>query len=156
MMKNKLTILLAIAACNFTSHAIAADSCSGSAQESHQEKFERFMINEVPSLLEACGLGGLIIEMPSLPSFGADLFCGFGTNDLSDFYGEYSSTGSSGFSGRSSSTPTRSITNNTSPSTVNGNRKVNSQPPKATPPVHNSSEEESTKWQPADLFKKNK
>lgn len=63
---------------------VAADACS--PQEQHQSKYEKFMINDVPSLLEACGLG-LSISLPtfSIPSLG-DLFCGYSANDINDWY----------------------------------------------------------------------
>jgi hypothetical protein len=71
---------------------LAADSCS--MQEQHQSKYEKYMLNDVPSLLEACGLG-LSISLPSfdIPSLG-DLFCGYSAGDLNDWYQNNYSTSS--------------------------------------------------------------
>ncbi|MBO1897701.1 hypothetical protein HNW13_018340 [Shewanella sp. BF02_Schw] len=82
--------------------------------------------------------------MPSLPSFSADLFCGFGTNDLMGFYGEYSSTSFS----RSQSTPTFQQPRNIG--TTSGKEASQSKPTDlhvtpVTPPANK-------KWVPADLF----
>lgn len=67
-----------------SSIVFAADSCSPQAQ--HQAKYEKFLIDDVPSLLEACGLG-LSIKLPSfsIPTIG-DLFCGYSAGDLNDWY----------------------------------------------------------------------
>lgn len=142
-MKNKVTLTICLL--SLSSMSMAADQCSKSPQESHKEKFERFMIGEVPSLLDSCGLGDLVIDMPSLPSFSADLFCGFGTNDLMGFYGEYSST---------SFSKSQSI-----PSTKNP-RKLNTTSDLDGGQQHQSDQQEQPvtsqtdkKWVPADLFK---
>ncbi|QIR16681.1 hypothetical protein [Shewanella aestuarii] len=163
-MKIKVTLL----SCLFSIislNGFAADSCSQSPRESHQDKFERYMIDEVPSLLESCGLGDLVIDMPSMPSFGADLFCGFGTNDLMGFYGEYSGNSFPGGSGGSKYGGSSGGSSGGKSSTP----KPSPKPPMITPPITKppivrppiepggriQSKPKEDKWVPADLFKDN-
>ncbi|GGB52788.1 hypothetical protein GCM10011607_11610 [Shewanella inventionis] len=148
-MKIKVTLIscfLSIASFS----GVAADSCSQSAQESHQDKFERFMIDEVPSLLDSCGLGDLVIDMPTMPSFGADLFCGFGTNDLMGFYGDYSSNS---FQTGSSSSGSGTSTSPVDISTPIISAPIDTTPIIRPPTTGNPQAQPSEKWVPADLFK---
>ncbi len=117
-------------------NSIAADSCSPASK--HKEKFEKFQIDDVPSLLESCGLGDLIIDLPGFGGGGmgnGDLFCGFKASDLSSWYDDYSGGNTGRFFG-SAAKPTSS-----SKST-------------STPPQPSTSQpEKSDSWDPASLFK---
>jgi len=146
-MKIKVTLTLCL--CFSTGLAIAADQCSQSLQQTHQDKFERYMIDEVPSLLESCGLGDLVIDMPSLPSFGgADLFCGFGTNDIMGFYNDHSSNS---FSIRNPSN--KPVTRVPSSAPPRPNRPIQPEPKPTPVPEPRNIPTPEKKWEPADLFK---
>lgn len=84
-MKFKLLLVFVV----FSPISLAADSCS--PQQQHQSKYEKYVMEDVPSLLESCGLG-LSIKIPSfsVPSLG-DLFCGYSAGDLADWYTSNSS-----------------------------------------------------------------
>lgn len=163
---------------------IAADACS--PQEQHQSKFEKFMINDVPSLLESCGLG-LSISLPtfSIPSLG-DLFCGYSANDLNDWYkNNYKGSG-----GNKSSASNSLANANRSALAQQASRKQSQQAPSSAPAysqrsqaINNTKQSsdalrelqqlsdsdsysesetvveksaEPPKWEPANLFKSNK
>ncbi|MBE8233234.1 MAG: cell envelope integrity protein TolA [Endozoicomonadaceae bacterium] len=136
-MKMKLhNICLITALSTLSINVIAADSCS--PQENHQSKFDKYSIQDVPSLLEDCGIG-LSISIPTLtvPGLGdGDLFCGFNLSDLSDFY--------SGAGGAAEAARRLADSNNRSrdgytpipdrPPVFDGNDDGGTNPPIVTPP----------------------
>jgi hypothetical protein len=170
-------ILLPIAVLLVPMSASAADSCS--MQEQHQSKYEKFMINDVPSLLEACGLG-LSISLPSfqIPSLG-DLFCGYSAGDLNDWYqNSYSSSAPSPSStlatanknaiaqSKAMSKPNFNSSSH-SPATLTQKTASNADAIRelkvlTAQPTNNDTEKNTekesnsiTKWEPASLFKSN-
>lgn len=71
--------------------AAKADSCKSSSQLL-QEKLDRYGMTEFPSLMNDCGLDGLISAFGgeifgsiNLPDFGN--FCGYSAKDVSSWYG---------------------------------------------------------------------
>ncbi|MCZ4337815.1 hypothetical protein [Shewanella colwelliana] len=135
-----VSFMLCSALLSMSTSAISADSCSPASK--HQDKFERFMIDDVPSLLESCGLGDLIIDLPGFGgggSGGGDLFCGFKASDLSSWYDDYSGSNTGRFFGSSSKPLPISSASSGSAAT--------SKPVKTGQPKNNES------WNPASLFK---
>jgi hypothetical protein len=73
----------------FSSGSVLSAECK-SAQDIHQEKMDKYKLPELPSLLESCGIGGILGGWLDLGSLNLDLdnlFCGYGANDLGNMYG---------------------------------------------------------------------
>lgn len=93
-MKNKTkSIVVSVLLIGNINLAIAAE-CK-SAEDIHREKMEKYEMPELPSLLSDCGIGGILGGWLDLGSLNIDLdnlFCGYGANDVGNFYGGVTGT----------------------------------------------------------------
>ncbi|MDI5833334.1 hypothetical protein OCF84_20580 (plasmid) [Shewanella xiamenensis] len=162
-----MNLKILLIAVTFSPLTYAADSCS--PQQQHQSKFEKYVMEDVPSLLESCGLG-LSIKLPSfsVPSLG-DLFCGYSAGDLADWYNSNTTKSKSKLSvanASAASTYKRSVPSTSSlPSMAGSSNKVADSGEKAIRELQTLSDESDTstandpaasqsQWEPASLFKK--